>query len=122
MSLSIQTFLERSIAAIKSLQEWHHQYGFHGAINPRTLIVEDQDGQSVCQIFPGGKLNTAQFLSPEQTGRLHLEPDKRTDIYSLGILFYQWLVGRLPFESKDPLDLAYSHVAVNPTAPSEANK
>ncbi|KAF2402195.1 hypothetical protein EJ06DRAFT_573809 [Trichodelitschia bisporula] len=44
-----------------------------------------------------------QFIAPEQTGRLPAEPDSRTDIYSLGILFWMMLTGETAFEGDTPL-------------------
>ncbi|WPH00624.1 Hypothetical protein R9X50_00345400 [Acrodontium crateriforme] len=49
-----------------------------------------------------------QYIAPEQTGRLPAEPDSRTDIYSLGILFWTILTGQPPFEGKTPLDIMQS--------------
>lgn len=46
-----------------------------------------------------------QFIAPEQTGRLPAEPDARTDVYSLGILFWTMLTGRPVFEGESPLDI-----------------
>jgi signal transduction histidine kinase/serine/threonine protein kinase len=46
-----------------------------------------------------------QFIAPEQTGRLPAEPDSRTDIYSLGVLFWTMLTGRAAFEGRTPLDI-----------------
>lgn len=51
------------------------------------------------------------YLSPEQTGRMNRPVDYRTDFYSLGITFYQLLIGRLPFESGDPVELMHAHLA-----------
>jgi serine/threonine protein kinase len=45
------------------------------------------------------------YIAPEQTGRLPAEPDSRTDIYSLGILFYSMLVGETGFEANTALDV-----------------
>ena len=45
------------------------------------------------------------FIAPEQTGRMPAEPDSRTDIYSLGILFYLMLCGETPFDGPTPLDV-----------------
>jgi serine/threonine protein kinase len=45
------------------------------------------------------------FIAPEQTGRMPAEPDSRTDIYSLGILFYSMLCGDTPFDGSSPLDV-----------------
>lgn len=46
-----------------------------------------------------------QFIAPEQTGRMPTEPDSRTDIYALGLFFWSMLVGKLPFEGTDPVDV-----------------
>ncbi|KAJ5493210.1 hypothetical protein N7539_001956 [Penicillium diatomitis] len=46
-----------------------------------------------------------QFIAPEQTGRMPTEPDSRTDIYALGLLFWSMLVGRLPFDGADPVEV-----------------
>ena len=46
-----------------------------------------------------------QFIAPEQTGRLPAEPDSRTDIYSLGILFWTMLTGSPAFDGRTPLDI-----------------
>jgi serine/threonine protein kinase len=48
------------------------------------------------------------FVAPEQTGRMPAEPDSRTDIYSLGILFYSMLCGGTPFDGSSPLDIMQS--------------
>lgn len=45
------------------------------------------------------------FVAPEQTGRMPAEPDSRTDIYSLGILFYSMLCGETPFDGSTPLEV-----------------
>ena len=49
-----------------------------------------------------------QFIAPEQTGRMPTEPDSRTDIYALGILFWSMLVGKLPFQGNDPVEVVQS--------------
>ncbi|KAJ5793123.1 uncharacterized protein N7503_009101 [Penicillium pulvis] len=46
-----------------------------------------------------------QFIAPEQTGRMPTEPDSRTDIYALGLFFWSMLVGKLPFEGSDPVEV-----------------
>ncbi|KAF2835682.1 two-component sensor protein histidine protein kinase-like protein [Patellaria atrata CBS 101060] len=52
-----------------------------------------------------GVQHKLQFIAPEQTGRLPAEPDSRTDIYSLGILFWTMLTGEPAFDGDTPLDI-----------------
>ena len=63
---------------------------------------------------------TLAYMSPEQTGRMNRSLDRRTDLYSLGVSFYQLLTGRLPFEASDPLELVHSHIARAPATAARA--
>ncbi|MCE1247812.1 MAG: PAS domain S-box protein [Firmicutes bacterium] len=54
------------------------------------------------------------YMSPEQTGRLNLRIDYRSDLYSLGVLFYGMLTNRLPFEDEDAAELIHCHIAKIP--------
>ena len=64
---------------------------------------------------------TLPYISPEQTGRMNRTVDYRTDMYSLGITFYEMLTGSVPFQSKDPMELIHSHIARQPAAPESVN-
>ncbi|MBN3925586.1 ATP-binding sensor histidine kinase [Nostoc sp. NMS4] len=64
---------------------------------------------------------TLAYISPEQTGRMNRGIDYRTDFYSLGVTFFQLLTGQLPFTSKDPMELVYSHIAKQPLKASRIN-
>lgn len=54
------------------------------------------------------------YYAPEQTGRLHLDVDYRTDLYALGMIFYEILGGQLPFQAKDAVDLIYEILTKKP--------
>ena len=57
---------------------------------------------------------TLPYISPEQTGRMNRVLDYRTDLYSLGVTFYEMLTGKLPFEAQDALELVHCHIAKRP--------
>ena len=66
-----------------------------------------------------GFRGTLSFVSPEQTGRMNRLVDRRSDLYSAGVLLYQMATGRLPFvsEQRDELELVHAIITKPPTPP-----
>ena len=58
-------------------------------------------------------------MAPEQTGRMNRSIDARSDLYSLGITFYEMLTGTLPFTAADPMEWVHCHIARQPAPPDE---
>ena len=77
-------------------------------------IARAEAGSTMTQT--GTILGTAYYLSPEQAQGLQL--DGRSDIYSLGVVVYEMLTGRRPFEGDSPVSIAYKHVREMPRTPS----
>src|SRR3990172_7465736 len=62
-------------------------------------------------------IGTPQYISPEQA-RSEPNLDARTDIYSLGILIYELLVGQVPFDADTPISIIHDHLQTPPPRPS----
>ncbi len=65
---------------------------------------------------------TFSYMSPEQAGILSHPVDERSDLYSLGMVFYEMLTGRRPFEGPDVNSIIYQQVAREPQAPTRIRR
>jgi len=97
--------------------------------NPKTLEVKITDFSIAARLSRGTKcLSTANslegtlaYISPEQTGRTNRAIDYRTDLYSLGVTFYEILTNQLPCPYNDPLELVHCHIAKTPPLINQIN-
>src|ERR1700736_3085216 len=62
---------------------------------------------------------TLAYMAPEQTGRMNRSVDSRSDLYALGVTFYEMLTGTLPFTAADPMEWVHCHIARQPVPPKE---
>lgn len=98
-------------------------------VNPKTLEVHLVDfGQSIKLDIrtvhlsnPDQLEGSLHYFSPEQTGRMNRIVDYRSDLYSLGVIFYEFFAGQLPFKEEDPLRIIHSHLAVYPASVHDLN-
>ena len=82
-------------------------------------IAKLRDGQSEEQLTQTGAImGTADYMSPEQGQGMEL--DGRSDLYSVGVILYRMLVGRVPFKAGNPMATVYQHVHNAATPPSQA--
>src|SRR3712207_2501182 len=64
-------------------------------------------------------MGTAQYLSPEQAQGHPV--DARSDLYSIGVVLYELVTGRVPFDAESPVTIALRHVSEEPVPPSQLN-
>ncbi len=132
--VAIADFLNIAIQLASTLGEIHQQQIIHKDIKPKNIIINPQTGETKITDFSiasrlseenpqlgnvGVLEGTLYYMSPEQTGRMNRVVDYRSDLYSLGITFYQMLTGVLPFTSTDPLELLHCHIDKQPILPHQ---
>jgi serine/threonine protein kinase len=121
--VQLQSVLNQALAAAQSLQAWHGHHAVHGDLDPQAFAFAADGSASLRRPRPDGSLALQQlrYASPERAARLGpLGP--RSDLYSLGLVFYEWLLGHPAFATDDALLLAYQHICVTPLAPSRLNR
>jgi len=124
--ITLKVFFTIACKLAEVINKAHEAGIIHGGIKPRNILVTTEisdlrltdfitslDVRDVSHfIYDRGFVEgTLAYTSPEQTGRIHHRVGFSTDLYSLGITFYELLTRRLPFFSTDPLELIHSHLA-----------
>jgi PAS domain S-box-containing protein len=132
--IAVGSFLPLAIGITASLGKLHGRGLVHKDLKPVHLLVNCADGQVRLTGFglasrlprerqppapPEFIAGTLAYMAPEQTGRMNRSIDSRSDLYALGVAFYQMLTGSLPFTASDPMELVHCHVARKPVPPSE---
>ena len=127
-------FLRLAIGIAAALGKAHQRGLVHKDVKPANILVNCADGQTRLAGFgiasrlprerqapepPEFIAGTLAYMAPEQTGRMNRSIDSRSDLYALGVTFYQMLTGRLPFSAADPMEWVHCHIARKAIAPAE---
>jgi serine/threonine-protein kinase len=80
-------------------------------------LMDVQDGMPVHKTGVGAILGTPQYMSPEQAGAKPV--DNRTDIYSLGVILYEMVTGRVPLNAETYGEMVIKHLTMTPVTPTE---
>jgi PAS domain S-box-containing protein len=132
--LDVSHFLRIAIPLAGALRQVHERGLIHKDIKPANILVDAVSGGVWLTGFgiasrlprehqaaapPELIAGTLAYMAPEQTGRMNRSVDSRSDVYALGVTFYEMLTGKLPFTAADPMEWVHCHIARRPAPPSE---
>lgn len=130
-ALSVEEAINFSIQIASALNHAHRKGIIHRDIKPQNILVTKDKQLKVTDFgiaravssytmkIEDGAMCTAHYCSPEQASGRYT--DEKSDIYSLGVVMYEMLTGRLPFESDNSVSVAIKQIQEEPVRPSEIN-
>ncbi len=115
---------------LKAARFAHRRGIVHRDIKPHNVIVDDEGRAKVTDFGiaragasdmteTGSIMGTAQYLSPEQAQGHPV--DARSDLYSIGVVLYELLTGRVPFDAESAVTIALKQVSEEPVPPAQLN-
>src|SRR6267142_2088269 len=122
-------FLRIAIPLAGALRQMHQRGLIHKDIKPANILVDAASrgvwltGFGIASRLPREHqpaappqviAGTLAYMAPEQTGRMNRSVDSRSDLYALGVTFYEMLMGTLPFTAADPMEWVHCHIARQP--------
>ncbi|MBN1221958.1 MAG: protein kinase [Candidatus Aminicenantes bacterium] len=129
--MAVGTMLRITKQVCEGLAEAHRLGVVHRDLKPSNIMI-DNEGNSRIMDFGiarsvGGKgitgagvmIGTPEYMSPEQVESKEI--DQRSDIYSLGVILYEMVAGRVPFEGDTPISIGVKHKSESPRPPIEIN-
>lgn len=128
--LALEPFLEIALNAATALAQAHQSHVLHGALQPDHVHVQDNlqvrlGGFRATPAHPLGKqgmpLGNWTYLAPEQVCPHGSNNDLRSDIYALGAILYQLLLGELPLTGRDTQHWRQLHAGVQPKTACEVD-
>ncbi|MCC2684476.1 MAG: putative sensor protein [Paenibacillaceae bacterium] len=137
-SVALPKFLEIAVQLADHLRVLHEHHILHLDIKPDNMIIDPATlkvkladfGNAALLLGEASKSATRgelrlegslPYISPEQTGRMNRSVDNRSDLYSLGIVFYEMLAGQLPYDAEEPTAWIHAHMALEAVSLADRN-
>jgi len=132
--MDVMQFLRIAIPLAGAIGRMHARGLIHKDIKPANILVDRRSGGVWLTGFgiasrlprehqvpapPEVIAGTLAYMAPEQTGRMNRSVDSRSDLYALGVTFYEMLAGEPPFAAADPMEWIHCHIARQPVPPDE---
>jgi eukaryotic-like serine/threonine-protein kinase len=122
--------IDITIQVLRAARFAHRHGVIHRDLKPQNVMVDESDQAKVTDFGiaragasdmteTGSILGTAQYLSPEQAQGHAVSAS--SDLYSIAVMLYEMLTGRVPFEGEQAVTIAIKHVSEAPTAPTTVN-
>ena len=130
--LSFEEIIDAALQICDGLEHAHENNIIHRDIKPQNILLSVDGTLKVADFGIARVLNqntltmagkdvvgSVHYISPEQARGMHL--DKRSDIYSLGVVLYEMATGKLPYGGSEAITVAMKHVNQLPRKPKEVN-
>jgi diguanylate cyclase (GGDEF)-like protein len=132
--LPLAEVLDIALQLVRTIGGIHARDIVHKALTPRHVLFDPDSGAIALAGFGiASELDQERqavqmsrrlegplpYISPEQTGRMNRDLDYRSDYYSLGVLLFELLTGKRPFQANDLLEWVHVHISRLPPAPGE---
>ncbi len=122
--------IDITVQILKAARFAHRRGVIHRDLKPHNVIIDETDHAKVTDFGiaragasdmteTGSIMGTAQYLSPEQAQGHAVSPV--SDLYSIGVILYELLTGRVPFDGESAVTIALKHVSEAPVPPRALN-
>lgn len=135
-SVTLSRFFDMAIPLVEAVQQLHRKNILHKDLKPTNIFVHPVEpivkltnfssaawlaDEQTEPLHPLLIESSNAYISPELTGRMNRSADHRSDLYSVGVILYEMLTGRLPFAGQDSVRLIYQHLTQEAVSPSILN-